>query len=116
MSIIPETVTPKQLAAETGWSERYVRTTARALNACLGRGRGMRLTRDDVHKIMEAKRCPISESTGARAARSGAIAGQLPAGDYEVLRAQRTKSERRELRPRKKSSSGNVISMDLPRS
>jgi hypothetical protein len=56
MGIIPETVTPKELADATGWGERFVRETARALGACLGSGRGMRLTHDDVLKIMEAKR------------------------------------------------------------
>lgn len=67
MSIIPPTVSPKELADATGWSERFVRETARALNACLGTGRGMRLTEADVKAIMEAKRCP-SRSSGARAA------------------------------------------------
>ena len=54
--VIPETVTPKELADATGWSERWVRQTARALNACIGRARGMRLTEQDVIRIMEAKR------------------------------------------------------------
>ncbi len=56
MKVIPETVTPKDLADATGWSERWVRQTARALGACLGRARGMRLTEADVKTIMEAKR------------------------------------------------------------
>src|SRR4051794_33533510 len=107
MTIIPETITPKQLAEQTGWSERFVRETARGLNACLGRGRGMRLTRDDVLKIMEAKRCRSqSKSAGTRTT----IAGQLPAGDYADLRAQLTKPARKELRPKEKTTSGNVTS------
>ncbi len=107
-AIIPETITPKELADQTGWSERSVREMARALNACLGRNRGMRLTREDVQKIMEAKRCPSrSASAGTRIT----TAGRLPDGDYEALRAQRTKPGRKELRPRQKPKSGNVVSM-----
>src|SRR3954469_9104051 len=108
--VLPEITTPKALADHLGWSERFIRETARALNACLGRGRGMRLTQADVVAIMEAKRCP-SRSTNGRAAKSIATVGGLPDIDYEGRRAQRTKSGRRELQPRKKPSNGTVISM-----
>src|SRR4051812_47815630 len=113
MRVIPPTVTPKDLADATGWSERSVRRTARALNACLGTGRGMRLTAADVQAIMEEKRCPSRSTSGARSTTTGA---RFPVGDYEVLRAQRTKSEPKELRPRKKPNSGNIITMDRARS
>src|SRR5262245_9856907 len=53
--IIPETVSPRELAESTGWSERSIRDAARALGACLGTGRNMRLTEADVKAIMEAK-------------------------------------------------------------
>lgn len=112
-SIIPATITPRELAAETGWSERYIRETARALSACLGRGRGMRLTQDDVLRIMEARRCP---SRSRSAAKHTTTAGQLPEGDYAALLARRTRPARRELRPREKPKNGNVISMDRAQS
>lgn len=112
-AIIPETITPKELAEQIGWSERRVREMARALNACLGRNRGMRLTHEDVLAIMEARRCP-SRSTSA--ARRTTIQGRLPEGDYEKLLALRTKPERKELRPRQKDPCGKVILMDRARS
>ena len=65
-AIIPSTITPKDLAEETGWSERFIREKARALNACLGRNRGMRLTQEDVLKIMEARRCPSRSKSAAK--------------------------------------------------
>jgi hypothetical protein len=112
-AIIPETVSPRELADQTGWSERLVRETARSLDACLGRGRGMRLTHEDVVRIMEARRCPSkSRSVATRTT----TAGRLPDGDYEALRAQRTKPARKELQPREKPKNGNVISMAPGRS
>jgi hypothetical protein len=69
----------------------------------------MRLTRDDVLKIMEARTVPLKITK--RGNERTTIAGRLPEGDYAALRAQRTKQGRRELRPREKPKSGNVVSM-----
>src|ERR1700728_704031 len=117
MTVIPETVTPKQLAERYGWGEKWVRRTARALNACLGRGRGMRLTGEDVKAIMEVKRCP-SQYSGGRGAKSGATTGvpAIPQGGFEDLLAQLTEPSRKELRPRENLNNGKVLSMVRKRS
>ena len=96
--IIPETITPRELADKMGWSERAVREIARALGACLGSGKGMRLTQADVIDIMEAKRPCHSKSRNA--VKSGITAGPLPAGDYAALRALRTKKPPKGSPPR----------------
>lgn len=112
-AIIPSTITTKDLAEETGWSERFIREKARALNACLGRNRGMRLTQEDVLKIMEARRCPSRSKSAAKYTTTQA---RFPAGDYEALQGQRTDSGRKKLQPRSTTQSGNVVTMDRSQS
>src|SRR5579859_5557741 len=91
MTIVPTTVTPKQLADELGWTERFVRERARALGACIGSGQRMRLTETDVQAIIESERPCQSKSSSA--VRSTTIAGRLPATDYEARQRQRTKRQ-----------------------
>jgi hypothetical protein len=106
---LPETTTPAALAEHIGVSERFVRSIARKLGACRIFGHAMRLTNDDVQAIMEAvKPCP-SRSIAVREALSGSIGERLPDIDSVDLLAQLTAKPRRELRPRSKTSSGNVV-------
>ena len=91
MSIIPETVSPRELAKSLGWPEAFIRKTARELGACLGSGRGMRLTEADVIKIMEARRKKASSTT---------TTGRLPDIGAAELVARLTEKKPRELRPR----------------
>src|SRR4029077_7157851 len=109
-----DAVTPAQLAAALGWSERRVRDKARELGACRILGNRMVFLPQDVDTIMEATKCPSSSSSGKRAMEgiSGTTAARLPAIDYEGRRAQRTARSRRELRPRSKTDTTKVISID----
>src|SRR5216684_2949283 len=106
---LPEITTPEALAQHIGWSERRVRDLARRLGACRILGNRMALTKDDVHTILEATKCPSSSTL---AAKSGTIAARLPAIGYADLVKQRTKPLRRVRLPRSKPASGNVVSMD----
>src|SRR5262245_38055022 len=111
--MIPSHVTPAQLAAELGWSERRVRDKARELGACRILGNRMILLPEDVNTILEATRCP-SSSTGA--VKFGTTAARLPGGTYAELVKQRTETSRRERPPKSSPTSGNVISMDRSQS
>ncbi len=114
-SILPEITKPEELAKQLGWSERRVRSVAKALGACRIFGNAMRLTKADVDAILEAaKPCP-SKSIAVREALSGSIGERLPDIDSVDLLAQLTRKPRRELRPRLKTSSGNVVSIQKSR-
>ena len=52
-------VSPRQLAEQTGVSERTLRQKARALGACRVLGKTMFLTESDVATILEALRSPL---------------------------------------------------------
>src|SRR5690349_10828389 len=94
---LPEFTTPAALAKHLGCSERLVRDKARALNACRILGKRMVLTRTDIEVILEATRpCP-SKSIGA--GKSGTTAARLPDGDYEALRALRSRKPQHASRP-----------------
>src|SRR3954471_15365597 len=109
--VLPETTTPEALAHSMGISERRVRSLARRLGACRIFGNAMRLTKADVDAILEAvKPCP-SRSIDVREAMSGTIEGRLPDIDSAALLAHLTKRTPKELRPRLKTSSGNVVSL-----
>ena len=108
---LPETTTPEALAAHMGVSERRVRILARRLGACRLFGNAMLLTPADVDAIMEAaKPCP-SKSIDVREALSGTTGARLPEIESVDLLAHLTKKPRKELRPRLKTGSGNVVSM-----
>ncbi len=112
---LPEITTPEVLAKHMGWAEKRVRSMARRLGACRILGNRMVFLPDDVNAIMEAtKPCP-SKSIDVREAMSGTIAGRLPDIESVDLLAQLTRKPRRELRPRLKTSSGSVVSMEKRR-
>src|SRR5882724_8943362 len=112
MSIIPETVSPKELAERLGWSEKFVRETAISLNACLGRGRCMRLTQADVVKIMEARRCPSRSTSGTGSTIAGERLVQLAADRaFDALCTPATRTLQRARLRKLKPSTGRVISM-----
>jgi hypothetical protein len=48
---LPEVTTPKALAQHLGWPERRVRKIARALGACIGKGKYMLLMSHDVEAV-----------------------------------------------------------------
>lgn len=108
---LPETTTPEALAEHMGWSERRVRDLARRLGACRILGNRMVLLGEDVAAIMEAaKPCP-SRSIAVREALSGTIEERLPDIDSVALLAHLTKKTRKELRPRSRTPSGNVVTL-----
>jgi hypothetical protein len=108
---LPETTTPEALANHMGWSGRAVRDIAKKIGACRILGGKMVLLGEDVAAIMEAaKPCP-SRSISVQEAISGSIGARLPDVDSVDLLAHLTKKPHRELRPRLKTSSGDVVWM-----
>lgn len=106
--------TPAALATEWGVSERRIRSMARRLGACRVFGKTMVLLPEDVAVILEAARpCP---SSSIEEVKSGTTEAPLPDVDYEEARARLTRQQRNASRPRKKTGSGKVISMDRRRS
>jgi hypothetical protein len=114
--MIPKHVTPGELAAELGWSERRVRDKARELGACRILGNRMVLLPDDVNSILEAtKPCP-SKSISVREAMSGTTEVRLPDVDSEALLAHLARKPPKSLRPRSPTSSSNVVTISRKKS
>jgi hypothetical protein len=111
---LPELYTAAIVAAHIGCNERRLRKIARSLGACREIGKTMVFTDDDVRAILEATRLCPSNSTDA--AKSGITGAPLPAGDYEALRAQRTKPPPSESQRTSKRGRVNVTYMDPRRS
>lgn len=113
MASLPDHVKPADLAAHLGVSERGLRSRARALGAfteILGK---MILLPEHVDAIIEAGKPCRSKSTVE--ARYGTTGEPLPVGDYEALRAQRTRKSPKGSHRKPKAGHGTVISMDLRR-
>src|SRR4051812_48906565 len=109
---LPEITTPEQLASHLGWAEKRVRSMARRLGACRIMGNRMVFLPEDVNAIMEATRpCP-SKSIDVKEALSGITGARLPEIESVDLLAHLTRKPRKELRPRLKTSSGSVVSME----
>jgi hypothetical protein len=112
---LPEATTPEALARHLGWSEKRLRSLARRIGACRELGNRMVLLPEDVRTILEAtKPCP-SKSIAVREALSGNTGEHLPEIDSVDLLAHLTRKPRKELRPRLKTSSGSVVSMEKRR-
>lgn len=108
-AILPDYVTPADLALHLGISERTVRDIARQLGAYRIIGKTMFLLEGDIKAIFEAsKPCPTKSTNAAKSGISGA---QLPVGDFAALAALRTKKLPKESLPKPKQKSGTVISM-----
>jgi hypothetical protein len=58
---LPEITTPKALAQHLGWPERRVRRIAKALGACIGKGKYMRLLNKDVEAVKATATVPEVE-------------------------------------------------------
>ncbi|XWN32176.1 MAG: hypothetical protein ROR55_03405 [Devosia sp.] len=108
-SILPQFVTPDDFAAHYGFSAREVRRRARAIGACCIIGKRMVLLPHHCDLLIEDARPCRSRSTVA--AKSGTTAVPSPEGDFEALRAQRTKRSRKGSRQKRKPENGVVISM-----
>ena len=109
--ILPEAITPAEFARRYAWGEKRVRREAKRLGACHIMGNRMVLLREDVEALLEAtKQCP-SKSIDVREALSTTTAARLPEIDSAALLDHLTRKPRRELRPRSKTPSGNVVSM-----
>ena len=107
-------LTPAEVAARLNLPERTIRREARRHRACVIAGKAMRMSEDDVARLVEALRpCPIEFSNEAS---GGGTEVRLPSGGYAALQALRTKQSRNALRPKKKREHGNVVSMDPRRS
>lgn len=108
-SIVPKHTTPKDLAQRLGASPRFVSDAVRELGCFCKIGQKVIMLDHHVVAFMEAMECRSRSSNGTTSTVTGA---QLPVGDYEVLREQRTKGSRRGSQPRSKPRRGKVILMD----
>jgi len=112
---LPEITTPAELASRMGWSERRVRSEAKRLGIGRALGNRLRFLPEDVHAILEATNLCPSKSIGVQEALSGSTGERLPEIDSVGLLAHLTRKPRKELRPRLKTNSGNVVSMEKKR-
>ena len=105
--------TPAEIAECLMVSERRTRNKARQIGACTLIGKQMILFPRQVQALLEAfTPCP---SLSTVAAKSGTTAVPQPKGDYEALRAQRTKPLPKGLRQKPKQERETVILMDQRR-
>ena len=112
MSIIPEIVTPEELANRLGWPPRRVRKIARQLGACLVSGNSMVLTEADVHRIMESQRCPSSYTSAMASGITGEQLGRMSVERaFEAHAKPKTKASRRVRFQKSRPATGKVISM-----
>jgi len=107
-AIIPETITPDELALNLGVSPRRVKDDVRALGYFCKIGAKVVMREHHVEAYMEAMECHSGSSS---AAKSGTTKGQFPEGDYEALRDQRTRKSQTGLRRKLKQKRGEVILM-----
>ena len=112
LTIVPETITPRELAQQLGASQRRVEDDVRALGCYCKIGRTILMREHHVETFMEAMECP-SKSTSA--ARFGTTGGPLPEGDYAELAARRTKRSLKGSQRRQKPQAGVVTLMDRAR-
>lgn len=113
MSLLPEHVTPEELAEHLGVAERTVREKARELGTCRLFGKKMILLETDVATLMEAlKPCP---SNCTKEAGSGTYKAPLPVGGYGKARERLTGKSRSVSKRTSKTPHGEVISMGQKR-
>jgi len=112
-ALLPDHLTPAQLAGHLGIAERTLREMARATGAYRQIGKQMFFLEGDVQSILEAaKPCHTKSSS---AAKSGTIGAAPPKGDSEALRERLTKQSPKGSRRKQKPANGNIISMDRGR-
>jgi erythromycin esterase-like protein len=102
-------MTPDELAAHLGALPRRVKDDVRAIGCYCKFGRKIIMREHHVETYMKAMECHLGSPS---AAKSGTTAGQLPVGDYEALRDQRTRKSQLGLRRKSKQKHGEVILMD----
>jgi hypothetical protein len=107
-AIIPETVTPKELAKGLGASHRRVADDVRTLGCYCKIGAKVVMRQHHVEEFMEAMECH-SKSTGV--VKSGITEAPSPEGDYAALQVRRTKPSRNAPRQKSNPKSGDVILM-----
>lgn len=108
MPLAPPYITPKELAAHLGASERFVCDEVRALGCFAKIGSRVIMREHHVDAFMEAMECR-SNSTGG--AKSGTTEERLPVGDSEALQARLTRKSRNASGRKRKPKPGNVVSM-----
>ncbi len=86
--ILPSYTTPRALAKRLTASPRFVSDTVRELGCFCKIGQKVIMLDHHVVTFMEAMECRSKSSNGTSSIATGA---QLPVGDYEALREQRTK-------------------------
>ena len=111
-TIIPETITPRELAQQLGVSPRKVEDEVRALGCFCKIGRTVLMREHHVETFMEAMEW-LSKFKSA--ARFGTTGEPFPEGDYEELAARRTKRLHKGSQRRRKQQSGAVTLMDRGR-
>jgi hypothetical protein len=107
-AIIPDTITPDELALNLGVSPRRVKDDVRALGCFCKIGAKVVMREHHVEAYMEAMEC---QSKSTSAARSGTTGVPLPEGDYAALVARRTKKLPKESRRKQKLQAGVVTLM-----
>lgn len=112
LALVPNTITPKQLAQELGVSPRRVEDDVRALGCYCKIGRKVLMCGHHVETFMEAMEC---QSKFISVARPGTIGAPLPEGDHAALVARRTRRQPNGSRQKLKPLAGVVTLMDQRR-
>lgn len=106
--LIPAHTTPAELAERLGASPRFVSDTVRGLGAFCKIGQKVIMLDHHVVAFMEAMEC---RSRSSSATTHGTTQERLPEGDFEALRALRTKGLRKGSQQKSRQKRGKVISM-----
>ena len=111
-NIIPQTITPAELASMLGVSSRRVQEDVRALGCYCKIGAKVIMREHHVAAFMEAMEC---QSKSTSVVKFGTTEVPLPEGDHAALVARRTKKQPKGLRQKSKLPTGVVTLMDQRR-
>ena len=111
-NIIPQTITPAELALTLGASPRRVKEDVRALGCYCKIGAKIVMRQHHVEAFMEAMEC---RSKYTSVEKFGTTEAPLPEGDHAALVVRRTKKQLKGSRQRQRPLTGVVTLMDQRR-
>jgi hypothetical protein len=112
IALVPETITPDELALKLGASPRRVKDDVRALGCYCKIGAKVVMREHHVEAFMEAMECQSKSTSAAKFGTTGVL---LPEGDHAALVARRTRKPLRGSRQKSRPQAGVVTLMDQRR-
>lgn len=108
VDLLPDFVTPAELAQHFGVSERTIRACLREYGTYSKLSRKIVVFPEQIEQLKEAMRCHSSYNS---AASTGTTRARSPVGDYAALQKQRTKRSQKGSKQRKRLRLGNSTKM-----